>query len=331
MTTGQGTAIWQDRPGRPDTATRAGTPMPSAEGQPRTWAVVLQWNNVHHTVRCLDSLRRLTGPRPRILVVDNGSTDGSVTTLQTAFPGVEVVELGWNTGFSAGNNVGVRRARDAGATYVWLVNNDAEVEPGALEAMLQVADGDPTVGAVGSVIVSPADGRTVEVWGGGFVNRSVGRATHARGVPPASRTDYLIGASLLLRLAAVGVDTDALDEGFFLYWEDIDLCYRLRASGWRLAVAERSVVRHASHGSLDRQDPSFDFHYHASAVRFFRRHAPFPLAPIVIGAASRVVLRVASGRWRRAWAVVRGTAAGLARRAPNSRRLAGCRDTRAPA
>jgi GT2 family glycosyltransferase len=258
---------------------------------------------------------------PRILVVDNGSTDGSVSALRTRFPDLEIVELGSNTGFSAGNNTGIRRAREAGATYAWLVNNDAEVEPGALEALLHVADRDPGLGAVGSLLVSPADGRTVEVWGGGLVDRRLGRAAHVKDVPPDGRLDYLMGASLLLRLHALDID-QALDEGFFLYWEDVDLCFRLRASGWRLAVAERSLVRHRNHGSLDRSDPLFDFHYHASAARFFRRHAIVPIAPIFVGAASRVAQRAARGQWRLAYAVLRGTAAGLRRRPSDATRRA---------
>lgn len=270
----------------------------------------MHWNNANATTRCIASLLETSRLSPRILVIDNGSTDGSVPVLRRRYPAIDVVELGRNTGFSAGNNAGIRRAREAGATYAWLVNNDAEVEAGALEALVDLADRDPRLGAVGSLLVSPADGRTIEAWGGGSVNCRVGRARHLRSAPADGGLDYVLGASLLLRLDALDPQ-QALDEGFFLYWEDADLCFRLRASGWRLAVAEGSIVRHRAHGSLDTVNPLFDFHFHVSAARFFRRHAAFPLAPIVVGAVSRAAQRAARGRWQQASAVLRGTVAGL--------------------
>jgi GT2 family glycosyltransferase len=282
------------------------------------WVVVINWNGSRRTARCLEFIRRLEYPALRVVVVDNGSTDGSVAELRLAFPEVAFRKLGWNRGFAAGANAGIREAREAGARYVWLVNNDADVEPRALSALVDLAESKPEVGAVGSVIVSPSDGQTVEVWGGGWVSCWLGRAAHLKAPFAARGHRYLVGASLLLRMEALDL-LEPLDEGFFLYWEDVDLCVRLRSAGWCLAVAERSVVRHRAHGSLAASDPRFDFHYSVSAVRFFARHAAWPLVPIVIGAGARVAARVLRGEWRRACAVLHGTSVGLLSPRPRAR------------
>jgi hypothetical protein len=244
-----------------------------------------------------------------LLVVDNGSTDGSVARFRTLLPDIEVIALSSNLGFAGGCNVGIRRACEAGATYVWLVNNDAQVAPGALRALVDTAERDPRVAAAGSLIVRESD-LPAQVTAGGWVNRWLGLAGHWHTAWPERRLDYLIGASLLLRIDALD-EFQPLDEGFFLYWEDADLCFRLRAQGWRIVVAEGSIVRHDEHGSLRAEDSRFHFHYNASAARFFRRHAAVPIVPIVLGAGARFARQAASGQWRQAIAVIRGTVFGL--------------------
>jgi hypothetical protein len=126
--------------------------------------------------------------------------------------------------------------------------------------------------------------------------------------------DYLQGASVLLRCAALR-EVGTLDEGFFLYWEDADLCFRLRRAGWRLAVASGAQVEHAGYGSLRFQSPEWDYHFTASSVRFFRRHASLPLIPIVVSASGRLLRRALHGRWANVRAVAAGLHAATARRA----------------
>ena len=117
--------------GRGAAAARAGAAGRRGRGVPVSWAVcVLNWNGREDTLRCLASLRG-----ERVIVADNGSSDGSVEAIRSAFPDVEVVENGANLGFSGGNNAAIRRALDGGAEWVVLLNNDAEAEPGLLDAL----------------------------------------------------------------------------------------------------------------------------------------------------------------------------------------------------
>ena len=103
-------------------------------------------------------------------------------------------------------------------------------------------------------------------------------------------------ASVLLRCSALRA-VGPLDEGFFLYWEDVDLSFRLRRAGWHITVAGDAVVEHPGHASLRFQSPEWDYHYTASSVRFFRRHAALPLLPIAASAGGRLVKRALRGRW----------------------------------
>jgi GT2 family glycosyltransferase len=274
----------------------------TAKRDTRIHAVVLNWNGAERAIACVRSLQALQEPAPHVVVVDNGSTDGSADVLRARLPGVELACAEHNRGFAAGCNVGIARARLAGADWVWLLNNDTAVRPGALAALLERAGVDARIGAVGSWLV----GESAKVWGGGRVSFLSGLPHHLH-APAAERSlDFLQGASLLLRCAALD-DVGMLDEGFFLYWEDTDLCYRLRRAGWRLAVAGGAEVDHAGYGSIALRSPAWDYHFTASSVRFFRRHARHPLVPIAISAGGRLLRRALHREWRN----VRAVAAGL--------------------
>jgi GT2 family glycosyltransferase len=131
-----------------------------------------------------------------------------------------------------------------------------------------------------------------------------------------------VGASLLLRWRALR-DVGLLDERYFVYWEDTDLSFRLRAAGWGLAVAEGSVVRHHGNSSLGFQSPAWDRAFTASSIVFFRRHARLPWAPILVSVSGRMARRASRGRWRNA----RATWQGFRQGAISSRRPQGASGT----
>ena len=270
----------------------------------RVVIVVLNWNQWRLTDRALRTVERLEPGDHRVIVVDNGSTDDSRQRIGERHPGVVLVPLDRNRGFAGGMNAGIRHAMaDGGAEYVWLLNNDTEASPGALAAMLAVAEADRRTGAVGSIL-APLGTRRRTIFGGGRVGRWTGVPRHCLTRVPDSQLDYIVGASLLLRCEALR-EVGLLDEAFFLYWEDVDLSCRLRRQGWRLAVADTSVVAHVGKGTLGDRDPAWDAHYIRSAARFFRLHSPVPALPIVAGSIAWMLKHVASGRFARAVAVAR--------------------------
>lgn len=279
----------------------------------RVAAVVVDWNGAELTRTCLRALGdvRHDGPLD-VVLVDNGSADPAALAALADPPRVRVVRLPRNAGFGAGSNAGIRAALDAGAEWIWLLNNDAEPEPGALAAMLAEGGADPMIGAVGSILDEsvPGGSRTL-VYGGGRVGFASGLPRHHESPVPIERIDYLCAASLLVRvdaLARIGL----FDERFFLYWEDADLCFRLRDAGFRLAVAARATVRHRAHATQALASPGWDRHFTRSAVLFFRKHAARPALPIAVSTTGRLVKRLAAGRWANARAVLEGLRLGRA-------------------
>jgi GT2 family glycosyltransferase len=282
---------------------------------PRVCAVVLNWNRAEDTLACLESLKREASASLTVLVIDNGSDDDSVPRLQAAVPAANFIAQPKNRGFAAGCNIGIRRALGERADYVWLLNNDAQVMPGCLRALTRKAEEDPKLGAVGSVLYSGQHPDTIEAWGGGRIYSNLGGTRHIYG-PDAKEPDYLVGASLLLRCRALK-QVGLLDERFFLYWEDTDLCQRLIAAGWSLATAKDARVVHAGSASLKKSQDRLDFLFNRSAALYFLKHHPWPCLPIVIGGLARSIKRLFKGEGRRFIAVWCGLLAGLRRR-PNS-------------
>jgi len=272
------------------------------------WIVLVNWNGWRDTFNCLTSLETLDYQSFQTLVVDNGSTDDSVARIRRAFPNVTIIEAGKNVGFAAGCNLGIKYALREGAEYVWLLNNDTTVESGALSALVERAEADPSVGAVGSAIYYASEPERLQAWGGGRVDFWLGRVHHFLRPVDATRIEYLSGASMLLRRSALE-SIGLLDEAFFMYWEDADYCFRLRRAGWRLDVAAQAKVWHNEQGSVGKKSILLDVYFNRSAARFFEKHAPFPIFSFRIGATLRVLKRVILGRWNNVhavWSAARG-------------------------
>lgn len=270
---------------------------------PQVTVVVLNWNGWADTLRCLSSLQTLAEPAPRTVLVDNHSSDGSVAKIRKVFPALEILETPANLGFGGGCNVGMRHAMADGADYIWLINSDATVAPHTLSAMLDVAERQPTLGAVGSVIYEQSDPERIELWGGGQVNLWLGRS---RPLKAPAELAFVSGASMLLRVNALCQVGLFDDQSFFMYWEDTDLGFRLRQHGWRLATATHSRVWHKGSGSLGKGSPTIDAYFVCSALRFFRRHAPWPWLASACLVASMLTKRLVHGQWARVHAVWRG-------------------------
>jgi hypothetical protein len=223
----------------------------------RVVVVVLNWNGRADTLACLDSLRAVSREDVQILVVDNGSTDGSVPAIRVAHPGLELVETGRNLGYAGGNNVGIERAVAAGADFVLVLNNDTTCAPDLVDRLLEAAARHPRAGLLCPRMLymdephrvwfdgarwNPA-GLTFAFPGKDRDERELGAANH--------ETDYACGAALFVR-AEVVRQVGAFDERYFLVWEESDWCYRARQAGWSSMVVPSARIWHkvgASFGS----------------------------------------------------------------------------------
>ena len=269
----------------------------------RVAVVVLNWNGWQDTVQCVGSLLLMDYANFDMLLVDNGSTDGSVDHIQNAFPFVDILQTGANLGFGGGCNVGIRHAMMRGAEYVWLINSDATVHRSALSALVKMADQNPALGSVGSVLYEADQVTQIQLWGGGRVNLWLGTSRHCRSPGP---IDFVSGASVLLRCAALQKVGLFDEDRYFMYWEDTDLAYRMRNSGWQLAVATDSKIWHKQSASLGKGSLLLDQYATQSCVRFLRRHAPVPMLSIGLMLLRMVAKRALIGNPGRIAAVLKG-------------------------
>ncbi len=214
-----------------------------------TWAVILAMNQLRFTRECLTSVRALDPGADRVLLVDNGSTDGTAAAVRADFPGVEVLRLEANRYFAGGVNEGIRQALAGGARSILLLNNDVVLERSALETLRRALEADPARAAVSPKIYyyEPPD----VIWfAGGIVGRGFGLIRH-RGVnvkderlPDAPRAvDYVSGAAALLSREAID-RVGLLDPSYVMYVEDVDWCARARAEGLVLWYEPAAKVWH---------------------------------------------------------------------------------------
>jgi GT2 family glycosyltransferase len=256
---------------------------------PTTAAVVLNWNGLEDTRRCLRSLLEPGGPE-RVVVVDNGSGGGEAEALLRDHAGdarVEVVALPRNRGFAGGVNEGVRRALAAGAGEVLLLNNDAVLEPGCFPALRAALAADPGAAAAGPRILM-ADGTRRAWFAGGRVRVALGQTFHpGHGIPSADLPQGEPEAQAFLTFCAVLVRREAweavgpLDEEFFAYFEDADWCVRAVRGGRRLLHCPRATALHRGGASTGGGSPLQAYLLARGRVLFARRHNPLPVRALV--------------------------------------------------
>lgn len=288
-------------------------PRDSGHAQPPVGCVLLNWNGWRDTVTCLAALARMNYPNLSIVVVDNGSTNGSVARIRAAYPDIPLVETGKNLGFAGGVNAGIRTMLQRHVDFVWLLNNDTEPRPDALAELVRKAVSDPALGAVGSVLLYAHDPETVQAWGGGRINRWIGHASHAVEPREDAWFDYLTAASVLLSRRALE-EVGLLDESYFLYWEDGDLSFRLRRHGWKLGVAAGSIVLHKENASSGGDRSKVDRFSTASGIRFLRSYAPLAWLSVPLFLALRIGKRLLMGQFERVADVTGGVRDYLASR-----------------
>jgi GT2 family glycosyltransferase len=270
---------------------------------PLVYVVMLNYNGPQDALECLASLTKLTYPNKHILVVDNGSTDDSIQIISQHYPEVEILAIAPNRGFGGGMNAGMQHALEAGADLVFTTSNDTWIAPHSLEALVQYLE--PGVGALAPLIYYASLPQTI--WsGGGKTSRwnlekrdRLQNRLEPPGLPAFIEQDFVTCAVLFTRQALE--EAGMFDEGFYIYYEDSDHCFRLRRAGFRIRMVPAAKLWHkvaASSGGSN--SPGERYWMARSSLRFFRKHAKRWQIPIVVVwrtlSALRTTLRLL---WRR--------------------------------
>jgi GT2 family glycosyltransferase len=253
-----------------------------AEAGPSWAAVVVNYEAGASLTTCIDSLLRddSAGGAPEIVVVDNGSADGSVAQLEAAFPDVTVIRPGANLGYGRAANLGAAATR---APIVAVLNPDAEVEPGTAAALVGRFDAEARLGAVGPQLHNSDGSCYPSARSAPTLSDAIGHALlgvvapnnrftrsyrQLDADPDLARTvEWISGAAVWLRRDALD-RVGGWDEQFFLFFEDVDLCRRLDVDGWEIAYEPGGHVVHAVGASRARRPMKSILDHHFAAYRY---------------------------------------------------------------
>lgn len=250
--------------------------------------VVLNWRQKEKTLRCLQSLNKLETPC-HIIVVDNGSADGSAAAISKHFTDVELVALPDNVGFATGCNIAIQRALDlATCKYIFFVNNDAVLHPKALSKLLISAGRYPQGAILGPKVYFWHDRRKIWYAGarrrrGVFAATNTGRGKIDSGQYSQIReVDYVFGAAMLIH-RRVFDQVGLFDERFFLYLEDLDFCIRAQAKGFPIVFVPGAHVWHEGAASTSHDNALRRSFLIESTALFLKKHAsPLTVLPIMV-------------------------------------------------
>lgn len=246
---------------------------------PLVYFIIINWNQAELTLACLASLSEVDYPNYRVILVDNASSDNSVALVRNAYPEIIVLETGHNLGYSAGNNLGIRRAMDEGADYIFLLNNDTAVQPTVLSRMVAVGEGNSNVGMIGPTICyfdQPEVLWSAENSVNWFRGRVV-RHNMNEPLPEATETmspravEYVDSCAILVKRSVVEA-IGMLDESFFINFDDADWNMRAREAGFEVMYVPSARVWHKVSAAMGQGSPATTYYMTRNILLFFWKH-----------------------------------------------------------
>lgn len=245
---------------------------------PKVSIILVNWMQAALTASCLKSLNQISYPNTEIIVVDNGSCDGSVERLRAEFPEIRIIENGRNLGYTGGNNAGMLAAT---GNYFLLLNNDTEVAPDFIDPMIHLAESDTEIGAVSPKIVYYDHPDTIQYAGGGKIDLTRGRISWRGWMQKddgrfgeAVETTLLHGAALLVKRCVVE-KVGLLNEHFFAYYEEIDWSLSIRKVGYSIYFMPKSLVLHKESMTVKKDNPLRVFLMNRNRIYLSRIHTGF--------------------------------------------------------
>jgi len=238
--------------------------------------VILNWNGKDDTIECIRSLTHIKYPNYKILLVDNGSTDGSVECFKNRYHGIEIIENRENLGYAEGNNVGIRRAMERGVDYVFILNNDTIVSPDFLSELLVISKSDPKIGIIGPLIYY-YEKPTIISSAGVILNHLSNNAIHLSmnkekvNFGKTMDVDYIQGCAMLIKtevLFKIGL----FDPTYFAYWEEADLCARAHKIGYRITVVKKAKIWHKADSYLKNYSTTRNYYITRNRFIYYKKN-----------------------------------------------------------
>lgn len=303
------------------------------------YIILLNWNNYHDTGSCIDSLLQIKKPEFRFLIVDNASTDDSYSNIIKHLTNISnssyvevaedeldntplhadvkatVIKANKNHGYGGGNNLGLQYAMaQSDCEYMWVLNNDTEVDPNSLNILVERMQSDKQIGICGSRLVYYYERDKLQGLGGKY-NKWLCTTKHHRAFNLAVQRfndedesqsiDYVIGASLFMSKELIQ-NVGYFDNDYFLYFEELDLCKRAKRAGFKIAVASDSIVFHKEGASINAQRSTFsEFHVIRSKKIFISKNYPKYQACLKLNFLIMLLNRLRRREWEKAGQVLK--------------------------
>jgi GT2 family glycosyltransferase len=244
---------------------------------------IVNWNTRDLLAKCLSSLYDTINDLSfDVWVVDNASSDASVEMVRETFPAVHIIENTENVGFARANNQAINFSQ---GRYVLLFNSDAIATPFSVQSLVGLAESKPEAGVIGARLLNPDGSFQAShtpfptLWQEFFILSGLGRLLNGPWYPSRGPdenngpqlVDSIEGACMLVRRKALE-KVGGLDEGYFMYAEEVDWCYAMKGAGWQVWYQPAARVIHVGGGSSNNRQCRREADLYSSRVRFFRKH-----------------------------------------------------------
>ncbi len=240
--------------------------------------IILNWNGKQYLETCLSSLLRQTYSDIELILVDNGSSDGSVELVKSKYPGVIIVQHHKNLGFAVGVNSGILASS---GKYIATINNDAEADKEWIASLVRVIGSDPDIGSCASKLLRYYERDTID--SAGIVIYQNGNAYDRGGqekdIGQYDSQEEVFGAcagAALYRKEMLD-ETGLFDEGYFAYFEDVDLSFRMQLFGWKCIFVPDAVVYHIHSATSKEQSPFKIFYFERNKLWNMWKYFPVKL------------------------------------------------------
>lgn len=242
---------------------------------PKIFLIILNWNGKEVLKECLESIEKIDYPNYEVIVVDNGSTDGSQKAIEEDFPYVHLIENDKNEGVAEGQNIGIRYALEKKTDYVFITNNDTTLDKNLLKELLKVAESDDKIGVVGPIVYWANDPERIQ-FAGAMINWEKGNC-------------YLLEAGEIEKehqdvkevdyVGSVFVSMDIIkkvglyNSKYFAYWEDTDFCTRIKKEGYKVVYVPKAKIWHKGTYTIGKISGFYEYHMARNMFWFMKQHA----------------------------------------------------------